>query len=206
MHFDESIGEDWGLRGQRKYDPWIPLLTITSGDQWDDFWNPVRTETMLKLGDPTMTSKAENIIGELIDNSVTHGNSPSGTTVCAQYYSGEKSTLPKGLWIAIADSGMGIPNHLRRNPKFTPEVDDRVLIDNATHRGVTGTRDQRGYGLPESFDEAQQLSPSRIIIRSGSAQGEFEWRADRTPVRNFRETSAPVPGTWVHIRVRSSDE
>src|SRR2546423_301324 len=136
-------------------------------------------------------------ISELIDNAATHGRSGVGTLVCAQRYTGATSHLPPGIWVGIADAGVGVPAHLRRNPKYRDIAEDEQLIRLAKEPGVTGTADQRGWGLPEAFDDATEVGPSRVVIRSAHGEGAFLLRQGQAVAARYRQLIPALPGTWV---------
>lgn len=84
------------------------------------------------------------ILGELADNSLTH----SGTAchILAARYPGQKNFLE----IGILDSGIGIQNSLRKNPKYQ-DLDDRKALLTAFKSHVSSWPDeaQRGKGLTD---------------------------------------------------------
>jgi hypothetical protein len=140
-------------------------------------------------------------VSELIDNAATHGRSDVGTFVCAQRYSGATSHLPPGIWIGVADAGVGVPSHLRQNPRYARIGDDAELIRLARKPGVTGTRDHRGWGLPEAFEDATEVGPSQVVIRSERGEGGFRLRQGLSVSARYRQRLPSLPGTWIHLRV-----
>jgi hypothetical protein len=142
-----------------------------------------------------------DIISELVDNATTHGNSPIGTFVCAQRYTGETSGHAPGIWVGIADAGIGIPDHLRGNPRFTTIRSDVELIRRARQPWVTGTRDRRGWGLVEVFQDAAASGPSDLLIRSGRGEGMFKVREGTRVQARYRLLRRRVPGAWLHVRI-----
>ena len=156
------------------------------------------------FGDPSLTLHTMEAISELIDNAATHGRSSAGTFVCAQRYTGTTSQLPPGIWVGIADAGVGMPSHLRRNPKYRHITDDSELIRLARRPGVTGTADRRGWGLPEAFEDATEVGPSRVVIRSQRGEGGFHLRQGQSVAARYRRLSPSLRGTWVHLRVGSA--
>jgi hypothetical protein len=193
---------DWGQGGGCAIEsPWLRLMRVESADAWDDFQSdlwPIARET---LGNYELTQRTLDILGELVDNAATHGHSDVGTLVCAQTYTGTSSGLPPGVWLGIADAGVGIPAHLRKNPKYSAVVRDEELIGLARKEWVTGTTERRGWGLVEVFENATAAGPSQVVIRSSGGQGDFRLRPTGRPFTRFTSLEPPVPGTWIHVRV-----
>ncbi|MGH8987956.1 MAG: hypothetical protein ACRDXC_05065 [Acidimicrobiales bacterium] len=184
--------------------PWLPLTRVVSSDAWDDLQGELWPTAATALGDITLTRRTFEILGELVDNAATHGASEAGTFVCAQRYSGSTSRLPPGVWLGIADAGVGVPNHLRRNPKYEGIVRDADLIVLARREWVTGTAERRGWGLVEVFEAAAASGPSQILIRSGGGEGDFRVRRGKRIYVRKRDVLPSVPGTWIHMRVEGA--
>src|SRR5207249_3351448 len=106
-----------------------------------------------------------------------------------------------GIWVGIADAGVGIPAHLRGNPKYRAIRSDAELIRLARRPWVTGTPDRRGWGLVEVFKGAIVSGPSHLLIRSGRGEGQFHLREGRRMQARYRSLRRPVPGAWVHLRI-----
>src|SRR5439155_16664799 len=87
-------------------------------------------------------------VGELIDNAVSHGDSQIGAFVAAQSYTGAISGRP-GFEFAVCDTGMGVLDHLRGNPKYALVPDAPTALAYAIRPGVTGTSEPRGYGVAD---------------------------------------------------------
>ena len=202
MGLDGYLPGDWGAGGGSTVEPpWLPLTRVRSADAWDDLQGELWPIARQALGDYDLTRRTLDILGELVDNAATHGRSSVGTLVCAQRYTGTTSGLPPGIWLGIADAGIGIPAHLRRNPKYAAIQADEQLIGLARRKWVTGTTDRRGWGLVEVFENAAAAGPSRVIIRSGRGEGDFRLRPSGRPFARYRSLRRPVPGTWIHVRV-----
>lgn len=101
-------------------------------------------------------------VSELCGNAVEHGANPTGAFIAAQLTEG-----PRRLSLAVADLGMGIPEHVRQQ---YPEWDhDPHAIANATQERVSGTgRSDRGFGFSEILREAlaSAMNAAEINIRS----------------------------------------
>ena len=196
------IPGDWGSGGGCLVDPpWLQLTRLESGDQWDDMASALRPSAAAALGDVKLMMKTLYIMSELIDNAASHGRSASGTFVCSQRYTGATSELSPGVWIGIADSGIGIPTHLRRNPKYEKVNEDTRLIGLARRPSVTGTTDNRGWGLVEVFEDAAEVGPSRVVIRSGRGEGNFRLSQGVRVGARYRTVLPELTGTWIHVLV-----
>ena len=196
------IPGDWGPGGGSRVEaPWLPLIRLESGDEWDDMLRELQPRAADAFGDVRLMLSTFYIISELVDNAATHGHSASGTFVCSQRYTGTTSRLPPGIWIGIADSGIGVPAHLRHNPKYRDIAEDQRLIGLARKPSVTGTTDNRGWGLVEAFEHAEQIGPSRVLIRSGRGEGDFRLNQGVRQGAKYRSLVPELPGTWIHVRV-----
>jgi anti-sigma regulatory factor (Ser/Thr protein kinase) len=137
--------------------------------------------------------------GELCDNATTHsGGSPIFVT--AQRYSGETSGAPARLELAVADNGVGIPNHLRQNPAYAAIERDEDAIAKALQPGVSGTRDRRGYGLHDVLYETSQVANGEMVIYSGKSAA-IAPIGEEGRRRRFRALPEPLSGTWIQVRV-----
>ena len=202
MGLDRVIPGPWGPGGGCVVDPpWLMLTRLAAGDEWDDLQRNLWPAARQALGKYELAQRTLDILGELVDNAATHGESAVGTLVCAQRYTGATSGLPAGVWLGVADAGVGIPAHLRRNPKYADETSDLKLIALARRRWVTGTADRRGWGLVDVFENAAAAGPSRVIIRSGRGEGDFRLRPGRRVRPRYSALARALPGTWVHVQV-----
>jgi hypothetical protein len=181
--------------------PLIPLVRLTAPDAWDDLLAGQWPDVLGTLVAPGLAQGTFEILSELADNATTHGQSPTGTFVCAQRYTGSSSGLAAGVWLGIADGGQGIPAHLRNNPKYKAIDEDEELIRLSRRPWVTGTRDRRGWGLVEVFEEAAKSGPSELVIRSGRGEGIFRLRSTTRPHARYSPLRPAIRGTWVHLRV-----
>ena len=137
--------------------------------------------------------------GELCDNAVTHSGS-SPIFVAAQRYSGITSGGDPRLELAVADGGIGIGNHLRGNRKYMNVLADETAIRLALKPGVTGTGEQRGYGLHDVVRSAAEVGPGEMVIYSGRGAAYVPWGFNGRR-RRFRPMPRGVPGTWIQIRL-----
>lgn len=139
-------------------------------------------------------------LSELGGNAVEHGANPLGAwAIVAQ------NRDRRGLSLAIADLGLGIPEHLRQR---YPELhDDTFAIATALQEGVSGTGGPtRGYGLPYVLDAAltPRLQAARLTIHAASGflrseivQGSVTH--DPFPAAQYRR------GTWVTLDIVSAE-
>lgn len=202
MGLADVVPGDWGPGGGCAVDPpWLRLTRVKSSAAWDELQNDLMRVASAALQDPTLTLNTMEILGELVDNAATHGVSEVGTFVCAQRYTGTTSGLQPGVWLGIADAGVGVPDHLRRNPKYAGISKDSDLIVLARRQWVTGTAEARGWGLVDVFDRATESGPSQVLVRSLGGEGEFRLRPNKRVYARTRSIEPPVPGTWIHLRV-----
>jgi hypothetical protein len=201
----DAIPGKWGVSGASRVEPPLVRLTrFSEPEEWDELLPDIRPAAYAALKDSKLAKRTFDILSELIDNAATHGHSEAGTFVCAQRYTGATSGLEPGVWLGIADGGRGIPSHLRLNPKYREIERDEELIQLARRPWVTGTRDRRGWGLVEVFEEATAAGPSDVVIRSGRGEGHFRLRAGLSPHARYRALRPAVPGAWVHLRVEAT--
>lgn len=131
--------------------------------------------------------------GELCQNAVEHGASPSGCLVAASRAESEGTSK---MMLGIGDRGIGIPDHLRRtHPDLTL---DEHAIGQALQEGVTGTgKGHRGYGFHWVLRETlvSAATGAQMFIRSG--KGSF--RREIIDARHLDHGwgSTPTRGTWI---------
>lgn len=176
----------------------IELHRLEHPDDIDDlsreFWPRLRSRLPQEICANTF-----QILGELVDNAATHGRSPVGTYIAAQYYSGATSGMPEGMWIGVADAGVGVRSHLARNPRYREPRSDAAAIQLAVRKWVTGTRDRRGWGLVQVLELAGEAAPGMVVIRSGRGEGRFYVGPTGTRTARYRRLAHRTPGTWVHV-------
>lgn len=149
--------------------------------------------------DPKRLRALHFAFGELCDNATTHsGGSP--IFVAAQRYSGATSGAPARLELAVADNGVGIPNHLRQNPTYAAIERDEDAIAKALQAGVSGTRDRRGFGLHDVLYETSQVADGEMVVYSGKGSA-IAPIGEEGRRRRFRALAEPLSGTWIQVRV-----
>jgi len=160
---------------------------------------PLITRVWARVGAQLPAATCVNvfkIVGELVDNAVTHGQSEAGTYLAAQYYSGKTSGMPEGFWIGVADAGIGIRAHLSKNPRHRG-LDDARAIQAAARPRVTGTKDaHRGWGLVSVRQAAGEEAPGWVSIVSGRGEGRFFVGPDGTRTAHYWTRMRPIRGTW----------
>jgi hypothetical protein len=112
--------------------------------------------------------------GELIDNAVTHSGSSRGAFVAAQTYTGGTTDGPR-FEFAICDNGIGVMQHLKRNPKHAHLTRDELALKLAIQAGVSGvtakqTADARGNGLSDLVAETRKHGQINFQLRSGRGE------------------------------------
>ena len=152
-----------------------------------------------RTGDPKRSRALHFAFGELSDNATTHsGESP--IFVAAQRYTGVTSPHPARLELAVADGGIGVPAHLRSNPEYADVEDDGQAILLALRPGVTGTRDQRGYGFHDVLGEVGEIGTGELVVVAGMSMvvAPFGQPSKRKSARRLPDS---VKGTLVQVRI-----
>lgn len=138
-------------------------------------------------------------LGELIDNAVSHGASDLGAFIAAQAYSG-KTTGRRRLEVSVCDTGVGVLEHLRRNPEHADVADSVQALKRALSPRVSGTGEDRGNGLPDVLNKDRDTAVTSLILRSGRGVVLASHYREHT-LTTYRHTSVPVTGTWAWLRV-----
>jgi hypothetical protein len=107
--------------------------------------------------------------------------------------------------LAIADLGIGIPEHIRsRHPEWH---DDTAAITRALERGISGTGDPyRGNGFAEVLGEAvdkllvRTMSSVTVDIRSGNGRVSVDL-VDGRQEPNRGTVGRSRRGTWITYTV-----
>jgi hypothetical protein len=134
---------------------------------------------------------AAKMLGELLDNAITHADSPVGVYAAAQVHQ-----RVGDVELAVTDAGMGVRSHLARNPCFRDLTAPQALSA-ALRPGVTGTSERRGNGLPDLLSTASGFG-GMLLLRSDD--GYAQVKAASTD-RQF-STAGHVPGTWAWVHVQ----
>jgi hypothetical protein len=151
--------------------------------------------------DSAIRGRAFQSVGELIDNAISHGSSPVGAFAAAQIYTGA-TTGGRGMEFAICDTGVGVLDHLRGNPKHEDLTGATAALERALQPGVTGTNEKRGNGLYDLFKISQLGRYSRLVLRSGDGIASIVAREDERR-STYVATADPIIGTWAWLRLRN---
>lgn len=186
--------------------PWedLPdrLLEVTSLD------DPAAVEVLAdrlprlwagRTGDPKRSRALHFALGELSDNATSHSGA-APIFVAAQRYTGATSPHPARLELAVADAGVGIPEHLRGNPQYTGLEDDAEAIVEALRPGVSGTRDRRGYGFFDVLREMSEVGSGELFVVSGGAALSVPFGAPGRR-RRKRALDGRIRGSWLQVRL-----
>jgi anti-sigma regulatory factor (Ser/Thr protein kinase) len=131
------------------------------------------------------------MLGELLDNAITHAASPVGVYAAAQVHQ-----RGGDLELAVADAGIGIRSHLARNPRFM-DLTATEALRAALRPGVTGTSERRGNGLPDLLSTASGFG-GQLLLRSDDGYAQVMAASSD---RKFA-AAGQVPGTWAWVHVR----
>lgn len=155
-----------------------------------------------KSPDPRRMRALHFAFGELCDNAISHSGA-SPIFVAAQRYSGKTSHPPPRLELAVGDIGIGIPDHLRRNPRYEDVSDDAEAISLALKPGVTGTRDRRGWGFHDVLAESEDVAEGQMLVLSGRGGARVPFGREGSR-RRFWELDGRLPGTCIQIQFHES--
>ncbi len=134
------------------------------------------------LGAVNLTPVVTELLGELVMNAAQHSESAIGSFACVQAFDFE--TGPR-FTCAVADGGIGVHAHLRRNAALRPRVTyDWDALELAVRERVSGTGDpHRGIGLYGVSEDVRRPGRS-LLLHSGMGSleitEELESSAKRT--------------------------
>ncbi len=187
------------VRERDRRDVLIPLTRLSELREVDRMHEAV-AELIFNHVDHDIASVADAFalgMSELAQNGVEHGRaSPTGCYVAAQRYRKPTSRLV----LAIADLGVGIPEHLRQ--RYPDIKEDHAVIDLATRERSTGTgRADRGFGFSQTIEEIQaaHVSSASILVRSGHGRLAIRFRDGGVTRRS--EVTPYKRGTWVTVEL-----
>lgn len=125
---------------------------------------------------------------ELMSNAAEHGRSERGSFMALQLHSGRTTGSPR-LEFAVCDTGIGVLQHLRQNPRHYFNRDE-LAIAKAIRAGVSGiASDGRGNGLSDAITDTSRYGQVNFQIRSGRG----EVRVAGSPgIGTSRSASAPI--------------
>lgn len=138
---------------------------------------------------------------ELMGNATEHGSSERGAFMAAQLHTGTTTDGPR-LEFAVCDTGIGVMEHLRTNPRYAHYKQDKHAIAKAMEAGVSGIRgDRRGNGLSDVIEHTRQFGEVDFQIRSGRG----EVRVHGSPQKHLEslfDRPDQTAGTWAWLTHR----
>jgi hypothetical protein len=170
----------------------LPITQISKPTEIDALADPLLDVVTGHAGSGAALGPAFHMaVSELCGNAVEHGANPTGAFVTAQRYEG-----PPRLSLAIADLGVGIPEHVRQ--QFPEWHDDAGAIANATHERVSGTGSpERGFGFAEIFREALATAMNAAEMNIRSCRGHVTIRATDDRVVPAGWATPYKRGSWI---------
>lgn len=198
-HLPPDIKITGTLPPEERKDHSDKLLEITrlTPDNADEIGARIGTLAVGLLG-ASLGARAFQAVGELIDNATTHGHSDTAAYICAQAYTGRTTSHP-GLQVAVCDTGIGIRDHLRRNPQYADVADHVHALQRVLEPGVTGTGDQRGNGLPDALGAGVPAGGTHFLLRSGDGLLTVRRSPGEEPTVSVVPDAVRVNGTWVWL-------
>ena len=139
----------------------LPITRFGSIDDIERLANGI--ELTRVIGPSNVWNEMSGIFYELALNAVQHSQSAAGCYVVLEY----AAIAPSGIIYAVgvADSGIGIPASLRKNPDFAHILSDAETIAHAIELNVTGTGEpQRGLGLDHIMQVVKTLRGNFVLI------------------------------------------
>jgi hypothetical protein len=138
---------------------------------------------------------------ELMGNATEHGHSDRGAFMAAQLHTGT-TTYGARLEFAVCDTGIGVRQHLKSNPKFAHYVQDKHAIAKAMQPGVSGIKgDRRGNGLSDVIEHTRMFGAVEFKIRSGKGEVRVQGSPESHRELPF-DRSDETCGTWAWLTHR----
>lgn len=139
---------------------------------------------------------------ELLSNATEHGSSDHGAFTAAQLHAGPTGVTSR-FEFAVCDAGIGVMNHLRRNPAWDHLRRDELAIAKALEAGVSGiTTAGRGYGLTDAIKDGRAHGTVVLQIRSGSGDVTVVGTPAAAHARQLRSRVDQTSGTWAWLTHR----
>lgn len=138
-------------------------------------------------------------VSELCSNAIEHGKHDLGAFIAVERTAAPRRTVS----IAIADLGIGIPEHLRQ--RYPEWGDDTFAIGRAMEPGISGTgHPHRGNGFSETLEAAlaPALSAARMDVHSANGFLRIEVAQERKQLIPF-PSATYRRGTWISYDVVS---
>lgn len=144
------------------------------------------------------------IIGELVDNSMTHlvyNSAPADCYTLAQRFISQDFTT-NSIMIGITDIGPGIHSTLKKNPKYSHLSDMQAFLS-AFKPGVSSWEESygRGKGLADVLAIAMG-NQSALRVESGVNCFEIDFRG---PPRKLSRLPREIPGTRFVLKLIDRD-
>jgi hypothetical protein len=145
------------------------------------------------------------VVIELLRNVVQHSRDPLGGVVAAQRNDRGRSRDRPVIQVAVADSGIGVPEHLKlQHPSLTEpeEALDKALwphFSGTFEEGLTGTQENAGMGLFFIAEMAKLLAGELLIASRGATlllKGDPSFN-ERHELRFLKPQGTGYPGTLV---------
>jgi hypothetical protein len=192
-HVFEAMGIG-GAPGGPEDDAIVPVTKIREFLEVEEVANRTQQIVEYDLHDIAALGQATFMaVSELCGNAIEHGSNSLGSYVAVRRVREPRRQVS----VAIADLGIGIPEHLRQQyPEWT---DDGWAIAHATDEHVTGTGDRhRGIGFSAVFEAALTRSLHAAQLNILSASGfcrahlvQEDRKIEVFPTSRFRR------GTWI---------
>jgi len=140
--------------------------------------------------------------GELLTNAVEHGDSNTGAFIVAQTYTGT-TTEEQRFEFAVCDTGVGVMDHLKKNPEHAYLTRDELAIKKAIVAGVSGIgTDRRGNGLSDVIERTRTHGAVSFQIRSGKGEVKVSGSPEsHTEVPKDRPDQTSGTWAWLSHRV-----
>ncbi|BDI20730.1 hypothetical protein ANSO36C_65320 (plasmid) [Nostoc cf. commune SO-36] len=170
----------------------IPLQKFSSFEELNNIVNKTLNICLQQLSfSQGVFNGFEWVLNEILDNVITHSNSDCGWLQLVTYPDSHKLA-----WV-ICDSGIGIPNTIKKVRKFDK---DKQAIEMAIIKGVTSRPGQNmGHGLAGAIDITRASIESSFAITSGEGR--------ITLIKDNIQSEAhwpPLNGTCVEMQIDTS--
>ncbi len=171
----------------------IEMTRVTKSIDVEDVIHRTWEVTRAQFGSGNMATATATAVGAATENVLDHAESQFGALVAAQRYK-------KGLQLAVADLGLGIPTTMRRLPKYSKLSDqDAVALSLKDQETSTG-RVGQGAGLYELLTAIGRAGNSNLVIRSGLAHLTIQFQGG-LEIRRFLTPPSSIQGTLISIHL-----
>ncbi|HHC25486.1 MAG TPA: ATP-binding protein [Desulfobacterales bacterium] len=132
-------------------------------------------------------------IREIIENAFEHGQTDH-CYMCA--YSVPNKQIVR---LCILDTGIGIPQSMRSNRRYSQLTDDLDVVERSSEYGVSSKAEDRGIGLYLLRDVAEK-NEAELTVLSGTAKIDISQKVKRTRL------NTPFPGTAIKLMLKTRRE